>query len=140
MLHRNVIAALGVLATVGAACSSGSTAPARPAAKPGQIVTVMSDRDGGLVDAAAKRDSGGYDTVAAAPDGTLYVGSSFDGRVVEVPRRGKVTTLLDCHVVFPDVPGEGKLRRDTKPCESPQRFPRFSNPFGLTVDAKARSM
>lgn len=108
MLHRNVIAALGVLATFSAACSSSSQ-PTRPVAAPGQIVTVLSGSDGGLRDTAKKEQ---YDLVAVAPDGgDLYVGSDLGQRVVKIPRRGPVETILDCRTVFPKGVDEAKPRR-----------------------------
>ncbi|MBV9286080.1 MAG: hypothetical protein JO176_15770 [Acidimicrobiia bacterium] len=104
-----MIAALGVLATLGAACSSGSSGPTRPVAKPGQTVTVMSERDGGLRDA---KQHGQYDLVAVAPGGgDLYVGSDLDQRLVKLPRRGHIETVLDCHSLFPEGTNEAKPRR-----------------------------
>ena len=126
-MHRNVIAALGVLATLTAACSSSSPQPTRPVAAPGQVVTVFSEHDGGLRDPGSP---GEYDTAAMAPGGgDLYIGMNSYGRVVKVPRRGQARTLLDCHTVFPEGMAQAKLRSGSRCDESASAFA----PTGMAV-------
>src|SRR5205807_3776585 len=99
LVRRTVIAALGVLALVAAACSNSSK-PTRPVAKPGQIVTVLSNADGGVRDPVGRRRHAYYDLLAVAPAGDVYVGDGTNNRVLKAPRGGKVTTVLDCDSVF----------------------------------------
>jgi sugar lactone lactonase YvrE len=133
-VRRTVIATLGVLALVAAACSS-SSGPKRPVAKPGQIVTVLSRRDGGLRDKGTGGEVADYEFVAVAPGGgDLYVGYSAGGeRVVKVPRNGQPTTFLDCHTVFPAGMDEGKLSRRAGCSLSPRAL---YMPQGLAVDSR----
>ena len=130
-MRRTVIAALGVLALVAAACSNSSK-PTRPVAKPGQIVTVLSNADGGVRDPVGRRRHAYYDLLAVAPAGDLYVGDGTNNRVLKVPRGGKVTTVLDCDSVFPEGTAEGKLGR-RKGCgpPSPRGFEMSRSPTVL---------
>ena len=95
-MYRRVIAALGVLALVAASCSSSST-PERAAAKPGQIVTVLSSGKDGL-----RNPYGGdakhhqYDSLAVDGRGNVFVDDDIDEVVLKVPRQGKVTAVAAC--------------------------------------------
>ena len=57
------------------------------------------------------------------------MGANAEGRVVKVPRRGTVSTVLDCRTVFPQGMVEAKLARRARCDQSASAF----QPTGLAV-------
>ena len=91
-MSRKVVVALGVLVLAGASCS-GSSGPARPAAKAGQIVTVLRGVPG-------EKSRTAWFAVAFDHAGTMYSVGTGPERVAKVPKNGTPITIVDSQTRF----------------------------------------
>jgi sugar lactone lactonase YvrE len=119
-VYQRVIAALGTLALAGAgaaACSSSSSSSPtakRPVAKPGQIVTVLSNEHVGANGKNTSVFTYDYTGVAVDRQDVLYVADAGQDVIVKVTRDGHLTKLPAKGTRFPIGPPSSTPKLDAQ--------------------------